>query len=159
MIRPIVTSDFPFIYHLYMSHQTNPYLLYEMMESEDFQPIFDELLNEGIIYIFEYDGLQKGMFKLIPQKHRASHSCYLGGLAIDPCNHNQGYGTKMMQEIISFARKSGYKRIELSTYVNNNSAIKLYEKMGFQREGVMKNYSYFKSKDEYWDEVLMAYLF
>lgn len=141
-----------------MSPFINQYLLYEMMDSKDFQPIFDELLKDNIIYIFELDGGPKGMFKLIPYKHRASHVCYLGGVAIDSNFHNQGYGTKMMKEIIGFARERGFKRMELSTYVGNDGAIKLYEKMGFEREGIMKNYTYFKSKNEYWDEVLMAYL-
>ena len=34
----------------------NPYLLYEIMEKADFQAVFDALLSNNNLYIFEVDG-------------------------------------------------------------------------------------------------------
>ena len=66
MVRSAVSSDFDFIYSLYFHQDINPYLLYEIMEKADFQAVFDALLSNNNLYIFEVDGKKVGMFKLIP---------------------------------------------------------------------------------------------
>jgi L-phenylalanine/L-methionine N-acetyltransferase len=159
MIRNITESDFDFIYKLYMHPATNPYLLYEVMSEAEFRLIFNELLAQNIIYIFSENNQNIGMFKLVPLTHRSGHINYLGGVALDPDFAGKGYGSKMFTEIIALGREKGLKRIELSTSVFNQKAIKLYEKHGFQYEGILKNYTYLKSEDKYIDEQYMAYLY
>ncbi len=159
MIRPIQKEDFNFIYGLYMHPQVNPYLLYELMDKKAFRPIFKDILKKGIIYIYGDKEQNIGMFKLYPHTYRSAHIAYLGGVAVHPDFGGKGYGIKMMQEIIDFAEAKGYWRIELSTATTNERAIKLYEKAGFEREGVLRNYTYLKSEDKLLDELLMAYLF
>jgi L-phenylalanine/L-methionine N-acetyltransferase len=65
----------------------------------------------------------------------------------------------MMTEIIDFAGKSGFKRIELSVAVHNEKAIQLYEKAGFEQEGILRKYTYLAKENQYFDEILMSYLF
>ena len=43
----------------------------------------------------------------------------------------KGYGTRMMKVLINFARASGVKRIYLSTFQDNYSALTLYQKFNF----------------------------
>ena len=43
-----------------------------------------------------------------------------------------------MEELISWARAVGVKRIELSVVEGNDRAIRLYEKFGFSLEGVKR---------------------
>jgi L-phenylalanine/L-methionine N-acetyltransferase len=159
MIRNIIKTDFNFIYDLYMHPSVNPFLLYEYMPKEQFEPIFDQLLSQNIIFIFSENNINIGMFKLIPLAHRCSHINYLGGLAIDPNYSGQGYGAKMMAEIITLGKTRNLTRIELSTAISNTNAIKLYEKMSFVLEGVLKKYTYIKAENKYLDEQMMAYLF
>lgn len=159
MIRNIKANDFDLIYSLYMHPQINPYLLYEMMDNNSFQPIFNELLDKDIIYLYEENGTAVGMFKLIRLQHRCSHIAYLGGLAVHPDFSGKGYGKKIMQEIIELGRQLGLLRIELSAAVVNDKAIRLYEKNGFVKEGVLKNYTWLKSEHRFLDEVMMAYLY
>jgi L-phenylalanine/L-methionine N-acetyltransferase len=159
MIRKITIADFDFIYALYMHPEVNPYLSYEMMDENDFWPIFNELLEKDIIYIFEEEGKAVGMFKFIPLLHRNSHMAYLGGVAIHPVYSGKGYGNKMMEEIIALGKQLGLVRIELSTATINNKAIRLYEKAGFEKEGVLRKYTYFKNEGKYWDEAIMSYLY
>lgn len=159
MIRNITTNDFDLIYSLYMHPQINPYLLYEMMDNNSFQPIFNELLDMDIIYVYEENDIAIGMFKLIRLQHRSSHIAYLGGLAVHPDFSGKGYGKKIMQEIIELGRQLGLLRIELSAAVVNDKAIRLYEKNGFVKEGVLKNYTWLKSEHRFLDEVMMAYLY
>ncbi|MFC6463408.1 GNAT family N-acetyltransferase [Marinilactibacillus sp. GCM10026970] len=60
------------------------------------------------------------------------------GLAIVPAsNRGKGYATDALHTICKFAfYELGLHKIRLSVHSNNESAIKVYEKIGFQREGI-----------------------
>ncbi len=158
MVRHAVSEDFDFIYALYFHPDINPFLLYEMMEKTDFQDIFDDLLSKNCLYIFEDAEQQVGMFKLVPLTYRTSHIAYLGGVAIHPQYSGRGFGVQMMNEILALSQQKGFLRIELSAATMNEKAIHLYEKVGFQKEGILSRYTYLKSKNQFLDEVLMSYL-
>jgi putative acetyltransferase len=151
-------QDFDFIYELYMHPEVNKYLLYEPMPEKEFAPIFAELLQKEIIYVFENAGSAAGMFKLIPYTHRSSHIAYLGGLAIHPALSGKGLGSIMMREILGYAKEKGFLRVELSAAVINEKAIRLYEKAGFFREGILRKYTYLKKENQFLDEVMMAWV-
>ncbi len=159
MVRQAILSDFEFIRTLYFHPQTNPWLLYEMSDAPDFPAIFEDLQAKNLLYIFETEGVAKGMFKLIPLAYRTSHIAYLGGVAIHPDYFGGGYGTQMLLEIIQLGQSKGLRRIELSTATINEKAIRLYEKMGFQKEGILRDYCWLKSENRYIDEVMMSYIF
>ena len=158
MIRKATATDIDFIYGLYMHPAVNPFLLYEPMDKESFAPIYNDLLATGVKFIYEDNG-PVGMFKLIPLTFRTSHIVYLGGLAIHPDHAGKGYGRKMLNEIIEFAGKQGFLRIELSVANINEKAIGLYQQAGFKKEGVLKKYSFLKQNNVFFDEILMAYLY
>jgi RimJ/RimL family protein N-acetyltransferase len=159
MVRPATTTDFDFFFGLYMHPKVNPFLLYEQMPAAEFQPIFDDLIAKQIIYVFENGGQNIGMFKLVPLTHRTAHIAYLGGVAVHPDHAGQGFGEKMMVSIIGLGKKMGLKRIELSTATINHKAIRLYERVGFEKEGVLRNYTYLKSENKFLDEVMMSFLY
>ena len=147
-----------FFIEIYFHEDINPYLLYEMMDKADFKAIFDALMTNKNLYIFEFEGKKAGMFKLVPLSHRTSHIVYLGGVAIHRSFSGRGFGTQMMNEIIALCQQQGYLRIELSAATINEKAIKLYEKVGFQKEGILRKYTHLKSKNQFLDEVLLSYL-
>jgi L-phenylalanine/L-methionine N-acetyltransferase len=142
-----------------MHPQVNPHLLYEQMSSEEFRPIFEDLLSDNIVYVFEENGNPAGMFKLVLLKHRNTHIAYLGGLAIHPDFAGKGLGLKMMREIIELAQQKGIKRLELSAGTENLRAIELYKKAGFEPEGVLRKYTHLKSEGRFIDELMMSYIF
>jgi putative acetyltransferase len=158
MIQKATPEDFEFFYNLYMHPLVNPYLLYEPMNRESFQPIYDDLLSKEALFMFLVNDIKTGMFKLVPFTYRSSHIVYLGGLAIHPDYGGLGYGKLMMQEIIKYTSAIGFKRIELSTATSNDKAIRLYEQAGFVKEGILRKYTYLKSQDIFLDEVLMSYV-
>ncbi len=158
MTRKATQNDLHFVYDLYMHPQVNPYLLYENMDLEQFRPIYQNLLADGVKYIFEENNLPVGMFKLIRLKHRSSHIAYIGGLAIHPDFGGKGFGSKMMQEIIDLAREIGIQRLELSVSSENIKAQNLYEKLGFEKEGIMRKYTHLASEGRFLDEVMMAWV-
>lgn len=159
MLRKATTEDFDFLYELYMHSQVNRYLLYEQMDAGSFLPIFNDLIEKEYLFIYENNNTTIGMCKLVPQQYRNSHIVYLGGVAIHPSYSGKGEGMKMIQEIIDYAKEKKFLRIELSVATVNGKAIRLYEKAGFAKEGVLKNFTYLKSENKFLDEVMMAYLF
>jgi L-phenylalanine/L-methionine N-acetyltransferase len=158
MTRKATQNDLQFVYDLYMHPQVNPHLLYENMDLEQFRPIYEGFLNDGIEYIFEDNGTSAGMFKFIRLKHRCSHTAYIGGLAIHPDFVGKGFGVKMMQEIINLAKENNLLRLELSVGSGNIIAQKLYEKVGFEKEGVLRKYTNLVSEGRFLDEIMMSYL-
>jgi putative acetyltransferase len=158
MIRLANIEDFDFVYSLYFHSTINPFLLYEMMNKADFQPIFEDLRLKNQLFIFEQNENKIGMFKLYGLTYRTSHIAYLGGLAISPDFGGLGFGKMMLEEIIVFAKMRGFLRIELSVAVQNEKAIYLYEKAGFVKEGILRNYTYLKSENRFLDEYIMSYL-
>lgn len=159
MNRPATANDFDFIYGLYMHPDNNPWLLYEQTGKEAFKTVFNELGGRGQLFIFQHDGVDAGMFKLVPMKHRNSHIIYLGGVAIDNAFRGRGLGEIMLQEVITKVKDMGYRRIELTVATINEKAIMLYEKLGFINEGRLKDYTYLKSEDQYIDEYVMGLIF
>ena len=158
MVRKARQADFDFIYGLYMHPQVNPFLLYEVMNENEFRPIFDDLLGSAVKYIYESDNVPVGMFKLVPNAYRAGHIIYLGGLAIHPLFAGKGHGLSMMKEIINYAEQHNFLRIELSVSVTNEKAQHLYERAGFEKEGILRKYTYLQTENNYFDEVLMSWL-
>lgn len=158
MIRKATAKDFEFIYELYMHPQINPYLLYEPMDTLAFLPIFEELVSKQVLFVYEHEMKQMGMCKLVPQQHRNAHIIYLGGVGIHVSQSGKGHGLKMLQEIKTYASNNNFSRIELSVATINERAVHLYEKTGFVKEGIMKNFTYLKEEDKFLDEVLMACL-
>lgn len=158
MVKKITSQDFDFIYGLYMHPQVNRYLLYDLMSPEEFKEIFADLLQKEIVYTFEHNGIAAGMFKLIPLTYRTSHIAYLGGLAIHPSFAGKGLGSAMMKEIIEFAKEKGFLRVELSVVVTNEKAIHLYEKAGFEKEGILRKYSHVGKENQFLDEIMMSWI-
>lgn len=159
MIRKATIQDINFFYELYMHPDINPYLLYEPMDIAGFTPIFTDLMQKelGFIY-FNEERLPVGMFKFVPHTYRSAHIAYLGGVAVHPKWTGKGYGFLMVKAIIDYAKELGFLRIELSVAVQNLKAIRLYEKVGFEKEGTLKKYTYLKQKDTFIDEIMMAYI-
>jgi len=157
MIRKATPDDFNFIYELHMHPGVNRFLFYEIMSAEEFKTIFNELLLEEVLYVFEEDNIPKGMFKFIPKQHRSSHIVSLGGVAIHPSFSGKGCGQRMLDEIILLGKERAFIRMELGVSTINTKAIHLYQKAGFKKEGVVKKYIYLKTEDLFLDDILMAY--
>ena len=88
-----------------------------------------------------------------PPRKRIVHN---GELAISVKKEywSMGIGTEIMKLLIDFAKKTGViKNISLGVKSDNEKAIKLYEKMGFEKVGAHKNF--FNINGVYYDEILM----
>ena len=56
-------------------------------------------------------------------------------LSVVASHHGRGIGTRLMQTAEEFARKRGIRRLELEVFAKNERAIKLFERLGYEKEG------------------------
>ncbi|MDW5418446.1 GNAT family N-acetyltransferase [Iodobacter sp. CM08] len=65
------------------------------------------------------------------------------GMAVKSSAHRQGVGNALLLAAIDLAEQcQAISRIELSVYTDNLAALALYEKHGFIKEGLCKNYAF-----------------
>jgi ribosomal protein S18 acetylase RimI-like enzyme len=86
---------------------------------------------------------------MIVRKH-----CGLLGMGVLREFRGRGIGTQLIAETMAAAAISGITRIELTVYAHNESARKLYDKMGFQVEGLQKRSVLIDGN--YIDSIMMA---
>lgn len=69
-----------------------------------------------------------------------AHSGSLG-MGLAPAYRHQGLGRLLLSAVLDAARRAGFARVELSVYAHNLNAIRLYESMGFEREGSKRRFT------------------
>jgi len=85
---------------------------------------------------------------------KSKHVRVLGMLVVGGYR-GMGIGTKLIAYALGWAREQkGVEKVSLGVFSNNELAFRLYEKFGFQVEGVRKKHYYIAGKHE--DEIDMA---
>ncbi|MCB0208515.1 MAG: GNAT family N-acetyltransferase [Anaerolineae bacterium] len=78
------------------------------------------------------------------------------GMGVVAEYRRQGIGYRLLETTINKALANGLSRIELEVFASNHGAKALYEKLGFEQEGVKRQARYL---DGVWDDlIMMAYL-
>jgi putative acetyltransferase len=116
-----------------------------------------EKLSEGDLVLGAFLASRLvGVAGLHRRKGRRSHAAELGiGVADDVAR--RGVGTALMQALIEAADKwLDIRRIEIAVFHDNAEAIRLYERHGFEREGVFRAEAFRDGR--YVDVVAMARL-
>lgn len=91
--------------------------------------------------VAEIDGVAIGNLGLHP-----SGDGLLGlGMTIREGFRGQGIGSALMEATLEWARSTEAHKIELQVWPDNERAIALYEKFGFEREGYLR--SHYRRKD------------
>lgn len=102
------------------------------------------------------DGKAIGMISLAREENRRSHVGTLG-MAVHDAYAGRGAGTALMAAVVDLADNwLQLKRLELGVYTDNARAIALYERFGFEREGVYRAYAW--RNGAYADSLAMARL-
>ncbi|MDH7447274.1 GNAT family N-acetyltransferase [Aquimarina sp. 2201CG14-23] len=77
------------------------------------------------------------------------------GMGIHTQWQNQGIGTLLLQNVVDWAKENEIlKTIWLEVYASNPSGIALYQKMKFQKRGIIPNF--FLEKENYIDKIIMS---
>lgn len=64
---------------------------------------------------------------------RSVGTWYINALAVFSEAQNQGYGTHLLSAAQDLARAAGYNRMSIQVYEQNTGAVRLYERLGYQR--------------------------
>lgn len=79
------------------------------------------------------------------------------GMGLLPEFRGRGLGDRFIRQMLAASRAFGLNRVELSVREDNAGAIALYERVGFEIEGLQRNAT--RVDDAYENVVLMAILF
>ncbi|PRD41059.1 GNAT family N-acetyltransferase [Phyllobacterium phragmitis] len=77
-------------------------------------------------------------------RHRGRRSHCAGiGMGVHDDHRGEGIGTALLGALVDAADNwLALKRLELTVYVDNEPAIRLYERFGFQREGINRAFAF-----------------
>ncbi len=91
-----------------------------------------------------------------PNKPRRRHVGVIG-ITVSDAWQGRGVGKALMEAGVDLADNwLNLTRLELEVYSDNEPAIRLYERFGFEREGVMRQHAF--RNGEYVDSIMMARL-
>ncbi len=104
------------------------------------------------------EGRVVGMFGLhtFPARPRRHHAGAVG-MSVHDDWQGRGVGKALMRAGLDLADNwLGLTRLELEVYADNEPAIRLYERFGFEREGLLRQHAYRDGR--YVDSLVMARL-
>lgn len=87
--------------------------------------------------------------------NRTSHRAYIA-IGVHENYRGQGVGSLLFSKVHEWARERNLSRLELTVLAKNSGAIHLYEKLGYEREGIKRNS--LKINGELEDEIFMSKL-
>jgi aminoglycoside 6'-N-acetyltransferase len=151
VLRPLVAGDEA---ELIRIHRT-PEVMRWWDEPEEGFP-WDE--PESSRFTIEVDGRIAGMIQfaeeLEPKYRHASIDLF-----VDPALHGQGVGTEAVRRVVRLLfDERDHHRITIDPAADNAAAIRCYEKAGFRRVGVMRQYERDVGGDGWHDGLLMELL-
>ena len=115
--------------------------------------------SEGGYYLVAVSGehvigmMSVDTFPNVPRRRHAGHI----GISVSEAWQGKGVGNALMQAGIDLADKwLNLTRLELEVYADNQAAIRLYERFGFEHEGVLRRHAF--RNGEYVDSIMMSRL-
>lgn len=106
------------------------------------------------VFVAEADDRIVGRLSLARDSHPACAHVADLGLMVDAVHRRQGIGSALLEQAVEWARGAGVEKIELHVFPHNEAAIRLYERFGFEREGIRRRH--YRRRNERLDAVLMA---
>ena len=103
--------------------------------------ILNSALERGLIFVAEYRGILIGsVLKYKPNIKVLSHVLDEGSFLVDPEYQGIGIGTQIYTALLDEIKEHHHDVLRVNIKVRvSNPAIRLYERLGFQKEGEFKN--------------------
>ena len=110
-------------------------------------------VEEGYtVYVIELDGEVVGLIQsceeLDPQYHHAGID-----ISVHPGFHGRGVGTDAIRALAAHLFAQGHHRLTIDPAASNETAIRVYTKVGFRPVGVLRNYE--RAPDGTWHDGLL----
>ena len=118
----------------------------ESEERDFFARMLNEVENKESIYIMVYvGGAFAGNARVNRGKGRHRHTGGIG-ISLRSAFRDEGIGTELMKSLIDEARALGLRLLTLTCFETNSAALHVYEKLGFQKAGVIPGAIAFKGQ-------------
>jgi ribosomal protein S18 acetylase RimI-like enzyme len=98
-----------------------------------------------------------GFCDIQPGWPETKRHCGSLGMGVLPAFRGQGLGRRLLESCLALARQAGITRVELEVRSNNEQALHLYRRLGFELEGIKRRG--LRVDDEYQETTAMALLF
>ena len=122
----------------YLSFEKDEYPLNVESQIEDIKSTNASPINEMILAVA--DGKIVGIGTINSSNKIKCRHCGELGIVVAKEYQGKGIGTTIIQKLIDWAKENGVTtRIQLDTRKDNEYAIRLYEKFGFEMEGCLRN--------------------
>jgi putative acetyltransferase len=95
--------------------------------------------DNSTLLIAERDGAIVGMIGLMGGTLAEERHCGTFGLSVAREARGSGVGTALIGALLAWAPEHGITRVQLNAWANNPGSIRLYERLGFEREGVLRS--------------------
>jgi ribosomal protein S18 acetylase RimI-like enzyme len=114
------------------------------------------LTNENsLLLVAEYDSQIIGNIDLTGNRRKIMEHTAVIGMGMLKEWRNKGLGTALLEETIGWAKQNPIlELIWLQVYTENKLGVRIYQKMGFEENGIIKNF--FKKGDNYFDNLTMT---
>ena len=93
--------------------------------------------EDAEVYVVEREGeiLASGYARIKPDRHYLKHKLmgYLGFMFVPEEHRGQGLNQLIIKKLIEWCKGRGLNEIRLDVYQTNESALRAYEKAGFER--------------------------
>ncbi len=153
VLRPLTSADLEFVFHHFSHPEVYAFLLDEAPIStyRQAQDILDFYL-QPTAHTYNRWGLARkedhqligtcGYHKWNPCHHRAEI-----GYDLSPAERHRGYMAEALRAVLRFGfEQLRLHRIEALVYEGNQPSVRLLRKLGFQAEGVLREYFYARGK-------------
>lgn len=112
--------------------------------------------HNAALLVAELDGKLVGYIYADGGRYKRNQHCAHIVIGIRAAFTGRGIGRRLFAELFAWAGKHGLTRLELTVMIHNERAVRLYQKMGFEIEGLRRRSLFVDG--EYVDEYLMSRL-
>lgn len=159
-IRKAVPADAVQLAALMKHVEDSNFMLFEPGErkttAEQLEKRLAAIGKDSVVLVAEEQAELTGyLFAMGEGVRRKQHSIYVA-VGIRQSERGKGRGTDLFEALENWAAEQGIHRIELTVLEHNRAAIALYEKMGFEVEGLKRDS--LRINGSYANELYMAKL-
>ena len=102
--------------------------------------------NESVIFVMLDGDVPVGFTQLYPKysSMRASKNWILNDLYVESTHRKTGVGRALIEQAMEFAKGQGATFVQLETALDNYTAQRLYEAIGFKKQGPDREFLLYK---------------